>query len=258
MTRVPSAEELALFASLAEKHSAYEVRPEGGSGIGTYNEKRIHRILKEFICDDEACFEVKVGGAVADVVFDGTINEIQTGSFFPLAKKVSAYLEKTDMPVRIFYPVISHRQLVRVDAVSGELIRQRMSPKRESPAKILPELIYLSEHLQSERLTFVICSVAAEEHRYSDEIHRYRKSGKYDREIFPTSLEALTVIAAKDDLKELLPAELLQKGEFSATEFSSATKLRGRRAYNALNALISAGALTKEKDGKKAAIFRLI
>ena len=29
--------------------------------IGVYNEKRVHRAIKKFVCEDESCYEVKVG-----------------------------------------------------------------------------------------------------------------------------------------------------------------------------------------------------
>lgn len=257
MIRIPTNEEKARFAELCEAHSYTEVRGEGFSGIGTYNEKRIHRVIKEFISCDHSTYEIKLGGAVADVFVGNTAYEIQTGSFFPLTKKIAAYLDAPDVCVKVIYPVIAARRFVRVDPISGEVMRQRMSPKRETPQKVLPELIYLSDFLANERLCIEIYSLAAEEHRYSDEIHRYRKSGKYDREIFPTELISVTELRTKNDLLSLLPEALLSSVEFTASDFAKTTGIRGRRAYLALGALCAAGALTKEKTGNKAAVFKI-
>ena len=147
---------------------------------------------------------------------------------------------------------------MRVDPVSAEVLYARKSPKKESALKILPELIYFADHLSSDRLCVEVYSVKAEEHRYSDEIHRYRKSGKRDSELFPTELESVTVIESREDLLSLLPEELARSGApFCAAEFQKHTKIRGRRAYNALGALCAAGVLKKEKDGKRAAVYEI-
>ena len=259
MIRIPTDAEKARFEELCIKHSPFEVRGGDFDGIGIYNEKRLHRILKEFVCEDENCFEVKLGGAVADVFCDGLVSEIQTASFYPLKKKIAAYLGEEDIKVRIIHPVISERKLIRVDPVSGEILYSRMSPKKEKVQKILPELIYLSEHLTCERLSFEVYSVIAEEHRYSDEIHRYRKSGKRDSELYPTSLESITVIENAADLRELLPNELKESSlPFSAAQFIKLTGIKGRRAYSALGALCAAGVLEKEKTDARPALYKII
>ena len=227
-------------------------------GIGTYNEKRTHRAIKRFITEDEACFEVKVGSSVADVLCDGVIYEIQTGSFYPLTKKIANYLASSEYEVRVIYPIISSRRIVRVDKDTGEVIRSRMSSAKQNPSKILPELIYLSDVLKNRRLSFEIISIYAEEHRYSDEIHRYRKSGKRDSEIFPISIEGITLLETTEDFSSLLPNELLEKGEFTAAEFMKASSIKSRRAYNALGALCAAGVLEKQKDGKSAAKYKVV
>lgn len=228
---------------------------KSADNIGTYNEKRTHRALKRFICDDEACFEVKVGSSVADVLCDGVIYEIQTGSFYPLTKKIKNYLESSEYEVRVVYPIISHRRIVRVDKDTGEVLRSRMSSAKQKVTKILPELIYLSDALCSRRLTFEIIEIYAEEHRYSDEIHRYRKSGKRDSEVFPISIEGITLLQTTEDFASLLPSRLLEVGEFTAAEFMRATAIKNRRAYNALGALCATGVLKKQKDGNAAAKY---
>ena len=255
MIRIPTDVERARFEVLCRKHSPFEVRGGEFDGIGIYNEKRLHRILKEFICEDESCFEVSFGGAVADVFCDGVVSEIQTGGFYPLKKKVAAYLGET-VKVRIIHPAVCERTIVRVDPVSAEVLYARRSPKKESALKILPELVYLSEHLCDGRLSFEVFSVRAEEHRYSDEIHRHRKSGRRDSELFPTELESITVIESREDLLALLPDELTACGApFTEADFQRLTKIRGRRGYNALSALCAAGVLTKQKEGRSAARY---
>ena len=187
------------------------------------------------------------------------MSEIQTGGFYPLKKKIDGYLSEEGIRVRIIHPVICERTIVRVDPVSAEVLYAKKSPKKESALKILPELVYLSEHLCDRRLSFEVFSVVAEEHRYSDEIHRHRKSGRRDSELFPTALESMTVIESREDLLALLPDELTARGEpFTAADFQRLTKLRGRKGYSALGALCAAGVLTKQKEGRSAARYSIV
>ena len=251
-----TSEDLARFESICKK--LYTSLFKEREGIGTYNEKRIHRAIKEFICEDESCFEVKVGSSVADVLCDNVIYEIQTGSFYPLTQKIANYLGSSEYEVRVVYPIISRRRIVRVDKDSGEVLRSRISSARQTPTKILPELVYLSDCLKSRRLSFEILSIYAEEHRYSDVIHRYRKSGKRDCEVFPISLQEITLLETTEDFASLLPTELLDACEFTAAEFMKATGIKNRRAYNALGALCAAGVLKKQKNGKTAARYRVV
>lgn len=251
MMRVPQDFERARFSSLCARHSFFEVRGGEFAGIGIYNEKRIHRIIKEFVSSDESSFEVKLGGSVADVFSGGIITEVQTGGFYPLKKKIAAYIENTNHQIKIIHPAIVKKTIVRVDPLTGEILRKKVSPKKESALKILPELLYLSEHFGSDRLSFEVYGIEAEEHRYSDEIHRRRKAGKYDSELFPIALESITEIATRADVRALLPSELLSLPSFSAADFTRLTGFRGRRAYLALTLLTNLEIIKKEKQGTK-------
>ena len=230
-----------------------------GEGIGTYNEKYFHKVLKSFLCEDESCFEVKVGKYFADVLCDGQITEIQTGRFYPLRNKIKYYLENTDLSVRIVHPMICKKSIIRVDKNSGEILRKRVSPKRKSAKDVLPELFWLSDSICSERLSIEILLISAVEHRYSDVKVRYRKSGAYDSKTFPESLEDSYLIVDTNDLVSLIDADLIKKeGGFTAAEFGKAMGFRGRKVYAALGALCTAGILKKsEKQGRAAAVYAL-
>lgn len=249
-----SEEDISRFEDICSRLAATSLSE--GASIGTYKEKRTHRAIKSFITEDESSLEVKVGSSVADVYLDGIVYEIQTGSFFPLTKKIAAYLAAGESEIRVIYPIITKRRIVRIDKDSGEVLRSRMSSAKQTPAKILPELIYLSDYLKNPRLCFDIYMIAAEEHRYSDEIHRYRKSGKRDSELFPITLEGIISLETTEDFASLLPDALSESNEgFTAADFMRATGTRGRRAYLALGGLVAASVLKKEKKGKNATLF---
>lgn len=220
-----------------------------GDSIGTYNEKRFHRIFKRFVTDREECFEVKLGGYVADVVCDGEITEIQTGSLRPLSEKLCYYLSDTELSVTVVKPIIVNKRLLRADKLTGELIGEKCSPKHGRPTDILPELYYVAEHIGNERFCLRLALTEADEYRYSERV-RYRKTGAYDNELYPTALIGLIDVRTVGDVVALLPNSLSRASTFTAAEFSRATALRGRRLSFALLTLIDLGILERQKASR--------
>ena len=219
-------------------------------GIGTYNEKILHKVLKHALCNDPACLEVKVGAYVADVLWDGEIFEIQTGGFYPLVKKIEYFLENTEHKVTVVHPLISELLLIRMDGETGEVIRKKRSPKKETPASILPELFYLRHIVNSERVRFLLPQISGEEYRFSERV-RGRKSGAYDALFFPRRMIGLNEIRGVDGIRAALPAEIRTAESFDSAAFAKALKLRGRRLSLALKLLCDIGLVCREKNGKK-------
>ena len=64
-------------------------RTAGANGFGTLAEKRLHAVIKKYVCADEAFHEVGVAGTryLSDVRVGNEVFEVQTGSFYPLKKK---------------------------------------------------------------------------------------------------------------------------------------------------------------------------
>lgn len=241
-----------------------------GSVIGTMSEKRMHKTLKRYICPDESFHEVRIqssgearftgkesgrGGFIADVCIDGDIFEIQTGGFYPLKPKIEFYLKNTDFTVTVVHPLIAEKWSVWVDPETGETTPRRRSPKREKPCDLLPEIFWLAEHLQNERLRFLIPVVEAEEYRILDGYGKDRKKRATKYERMPIALRDELSLGG-DEIEGLLPKAL--PNSFTATEFSKITGLRGRRAYYALKLLCLAGIEEKgEKKGKSYVYNRL-
>lgn len=236
-----------LFSELCREDLA--LHGTDGDSIGTYNEKRLHRILKRFITEDANCYEVKIGRYVADVLLDGNIFEIQTGSFRSLSDKVRYYLENTEYTVNIIHPIICEKQLIRADKDTGEIIKVSRSPKRERATDALAQMYFVREHVPNERLCVSLLHVAAEEYRFS-EAQRYRKKGRYDNDLRPTALVDETVLCSLDDLRALIPEELYGV-EFSTAEFERTTKLSGRNRYYALATLCDLGIVKKRAEGRR-------
>ena len=212
--------------------------------IGTYNEKRLHLILKHLVSSDTSEHEVKLGKCVADVFNGSRIFEIQTASLYPLKKKLDYYINQTDLPITVIKPFIASKRLVRVDRESGELIRCKRSPKKEGDSELYSELYFISEYLACNRLEVVALFIDADEYRYSDEIVRYRKSGKYDSELFPRELVDVRYFNSKSSFEYLLDD---CNDSFLAKEFSAIHKIKGRALYRTLNMLCKLSLLEREK-----------
>ncbi len=224
------------------------------SGIGIYNEKRLHRILKRTFCQNDACFEIGVGRYIADVLEDGHITEIQCGPFAPLKQKLKYYLNETDYSVCVVHPIIVKRTVIRAERESGEVKSVRVSPKKEDICTAIADLYPIGEFLTHERLTLRIMLIEAEEYRYSERV-RYRKSGAYDSELFPTELVGRVELCDKADFMPYFTSELC--GEFAAKDFAPYTRLRGRRLYSFLNVLSDIGVLRREKQGRNVKYYTI-
>ena len=220
-----------------------------GDGIGTYSEKRFHRIFKRFVTDDASCYEVKIGSCVADVLCDGHITEIQTTSYSKLAPKIRYYLEKTDYTVSVVLPLICHRRIIRAEKETGEVKYTRISPQKAQLSDALDHLYYLREFLGNERLMIHVVMVSAEEYRYSERM-RYRREGAYDNDLRPTDIKEETVLRGAGDYLRFLPNEL-RVGEFDTAAYSKLSGIKGRSIYSALNVLTSLGILRRRQEGRK-------
>lgn len=220
-----------------------------GDGIGTYNEKRIHRILKRFITEDASCYEIRLGRYVADVICDGVIYEIQTSSFRTLSDKVRFYLENTELSVCIIRPIVVNKLLQRVDRDTGEILRSSRSPKKGRESDVLPELYHLKDLVGNDRLSVRLLLVNAEEYRFSEAM-RYRRKGRYDCDLRPVELVGDRILRGLDDWRALLGEELFD-GEFSVADFERVTRTSGRNRYYALEALRSVGVIGKRAEGRR-------
>ena len=237
-------ENAARFAYLCEE----EAEPAAaGQSIGTYGEKRLHRVVKRYICDNEDVFERKIGRYVADLCVGNMLYEIQTGSFRPLAEKLSYYLSETDYEVTVIYPVKAERMIYRMDPDTGELIRKRKSAVKGREIDLLPQLSYIAESVASPRVHLRVLTIRCDEFRFSERV-RYRRSGAYVSELFPRELLSERRMDTAEDLEALLP-EL--PAEFAAKDFSSRVGMKSREANAALRGLCALGLLDRRIIGRK-------
>lgn len=232
------------FAALCQEETQRHTLESGG--IGTYQEKSLHRILKRLVCDDETCWEIPVGSYVADVLQGAELTEIQTGSLYPLLPKLRYYLEETSYTVTVLHPIVAKKMIYRMDKQTGELLRKRRSGAHGRVADVLPELRWISELLPSPRLRIRVILIGCEEYRYSERI-RYRKEGAYEGEVFPREYLGEQSFSSPEEYRAFLP----EAEAFTAAEYGAWIRMRPIPANRALQTLCALRLLQREKIGRK-------
>lgn len=227
------------FGILCEEEMT-RCRTQGYAGIGTMQEKRMHRILKCFIHPNEDYHEVGVQNSrfVSDVRIGNAIFEVQTGKFAPLRKKIGYYLTRTDCTVTVVHPIPVVRWLTWINPADGSV-----SPRRKVShgklADLLPELNSLAPYLGNPRLRFKVLLLEVEDFRLLNGRSEDRKKGATKYERLPLALLDEEDFADREDFRRLIPEDL--PSPFTVKEFSRLTKLRGRDAYAAVRALAAVG-----------------
>ena len=239
------------------REAASAPRGSGDEGIGTLGEKRMHAIIKRYLCEDHACHEVGVlnTGYVSDVRIGNDIYEVQTGAFYPMKKKIAHYIENTDCTVTVVHPISVTRWVTWVDAKTGELTPRKKSPKRERAVHLLPELYCLLPYLGNERLRFRLLMIEEEDFRTLSSRKDNRKRGARLYERMPLSLLGEIEFSSPDDFAVFLPIDL--PSPFTVKDFAQRTGLRGRDAYSAVHVLEKLGCSTKTEPKGRAMAFKI-
>lgn len=222
------------------------------AGIGTYGEKTVHSVLKNYFepCTDG--HEQKIGGFVADIVGEDGIIEIQTAGFDKLRRKLDSFLSVCR--VTVVHPIPRQKWLISIDPETGAHGRKRKSPKTGTPYDIFPELYKIKSMLSNERLSICIVMLDMEEYRQPPEtsgLRRGRRRGyvRYDR--IPLSIEEEIHLDNICDWLYFIPDGLPE--EYTSADFARAAKISADSARLALNILTEVGAT--ERIGKKGNSF---
>jgi len=237
--------------AVIENHNRYN--------IGTYSEKRLHTVLKNYICDDLNYHEVvvsdtgldhkKTSNYIADILIGDKIYEIQTGSFYPLVPKINYYMQNTDYYVEIVYPIMLNKKVFWINKEDGEIKKPKMSPIHGSYEQLLAEMYHLLPFINNSKISFHVLLLGGSEYKTYDNIKNNKKRNPARYEIIPTELYEERIFKDKNDFIEIVPKELSQS--FFAKDFAKATGLRGRAVYGALIVLCELGIILKgDKIGR--------
>ena len=226
------------------------------NGIGTLGEKRLHKILKRFLEENEENHEVRVGTYFADILSGNMITEIQTGSFRPLREKITYYLENTPYDITVVRPLPYVKTVCAVERESGELLSRKKSPRRTRPRDVLRDWYYLAEFLSNPRFTLRFLLLEEDEYRMTKKKTRRwgKESELYER--IPTALLDEELYEYQSDYLKFLPEDM--PAEFTAAEYGKRANLRGYSIYSALKILESVGLVEKGEKQGRSYIYRLL
>ena len=235
-------------------------------GIGTLAEKRMHAILKNYVCPDVTCHEIRVldtlpedqreaatnkksSRYVADVLRGRNVWEIQTGSFYPLREKIAWYMQHAPYHVTVVVPVPYKKHLNWIDPLTGTVQKRSAKPHVTSPKSVAGELYWLREHLQNPKLTVQLLLLEIEEYRLLDGYGKDKKARASKYEKIPTALCGTLTLHSPEDYRIFLPDSL--PDQFTAAQYAAASGIRGRNSYYALHMLTGAGLLAEaDKIGR--------
>lgn len=221
---------------------------DGYGGIGTLGERTLHATMKYCFEPDPRFHEIPVEGFVTDIARPSGMVEIQTGSLYPLARKLPVLLRHG--PVTVVHPLSVEKWVRWVDPATGEVTPPRRSPRPDRPSDALPELFWVRGLLAEPGLRICLVRLAVEDYRLKNGRGPDGKKGGARYERIPTAYLGQLTLCGPQDCAALLPEGL--PPVFTAAEFAAASRLRGRRCSAALKLLNDCGILahTGEKRGR--------
>lgn len=185
------------------------------SGIGLLNEKPLHASLKQWYALPGDRFEVPVGRFVVDIVRDDLLIEIQTRNFASINAKLCELTRSYE--VRLVYPVVQEKWIVRPANADGGRIVRRKSPKRGRVEDLFWELVSIPRLLSHPNFSLEVLLIREEElRRYDGKRKRWRRRGwvtegrrlveVVDRRVFGNSADWLAFVP--DELQSFTTKDL--------------------------------------------------
>lgn len=182
------------------------------NGIGTYQEKTLHKIVKNFYESDINKQEVKINGYVADIYNGNEIIEIQTRAFNKLVPKLKCFLE--EYKVTVVYPIPYEKYVCWLDS-GGAVTSERKSPKKGTIYDSIKELYKIKWFLNNPNLKITLLFINLKEYRNLDGYSKDKKRGSTRFDRVPSELIDEVVI---NDFKMFIPFN--EEDEFSSKDFA--------------------------------------
>ena len=200
------------------------------SGIGLLNEKPLHASLKQWYARPGDRLEVPVDGFVIDIVRDDLLIEIQTRNFSSIKSKLTNLVRSH--PVRLIYPIVQEKWIVRLSNGKGSRVVRRKSPKRGRLEDLFWELVSIPQLLSNPNFSLEVLMIREEEERrYSGKRAWRRKGWVIERRRLLDVLDQRVFLASADWLR-FLPDGL---GSFTTRDLAAGmntrTELAQKMAY---------------------------
>ena len=177
-------------------------------GIGTVNERSLHRAIKQWYTRPGDVLEATVDGYVVDILRGELVIEIQTGSFSSVAGKLRDLVRSHE--VLLVYPIAREKWIVKVAQPDGSRMSRRKSPKRGRLLNLFDELVYVSDVADHDNFGLEVLLTREEELTCDDGRGSWRRRGisVVDRELIEV-VEGMRFNGCRDYLR-LLPDGLTE------------------------------------------------
>lgn len=126
----------------------------------------LHLALQRHYAGKSGVVEAELGEYKADVLRDGVVYEIQTGTFSAIRNKLEDLSRRRR--VVLVYPIPHQKILVRLDPESGQELSQRRSPKRGAVIDVFDELLYIPGVLRRKNMSLEVVMTVERELRRDD------------------------------------------------------------------------------------------
>ena len=222
-----------------------------GVALGV-TEQSLHNQLKDLYAGEDDRVEAAVDGYIVDVVKGDALVEVQTGNFGSIRQKLIDLLG--GHRVRLVYPVLQNKWIVRLDVQGGQVSRRR-SPKRGRVEEVFYELVYTPELATLEGFALAVVMVEAEELWVDDGrgSWRRRRWSIADRRLL--AVHERRLFRDPRDYLGLLPASLLSG--FTARELAGESKLSSGLAQKMVYSLRKMGLLEPAGRRGRSNLYRV-
>jgi hypothetical protein len=174
--------------------------------IGLLNEKPLHASLKHWYAQPGDRFEVPVDGFVIDIVRDGLLVEIQTGSFAAIKAKLTTLARSH--PIRLIYPIAEEKWIVKPAKGAKKKDTRRRSPRRGRVEDLFREMVGFPHLLRNRNFSFEVLMIREEEARRYDAKRNWRRRGWVTEERRLLEVVGRRVFETPADWRALLPEGL--------------------------------------------------
>lgn len=176
------------------------------NSIGELNEQPLHAALKSHYAGEVDRQEVRMGAFVVDVFRDEECIEIQTGNFSAIKAKLSKLVRNNR--IRLIFPIVIEKWLLKIPARDGEGAVRRKSPKKETIYQLFDELVSFPKLILEDNFTLECVEVVAEEVRKHISNRAWRTHGWVPVERRLLEVRQSYQFPDEHALDTLLPAEL--------------------------------------------------
>ena len=209
-------------------------------------ETTLHQQLKQHYAGKSGELEVRRGRFRIDVVRGKRLIEIQQSSLSAIRDKIRALCEEaasTGHWVDVVKPLITSKQLIKLDAQDGNVVDRRRSPKRGKLVDLFAELVYFTRAFPHPRLTLIVPELEVEEIRYPGhgKRRRRRKNDFQVQEVRILEVGRTTRFRHSHDWLKLIPGRLT--GTFDTADLARKLKVPRGEAQRAAYALRHIGAI---------------